>query len=144
MEKVVSFESSKEHYEAGAWIAWCFDARFSGALDAFAKAKGFQNSDITKFAGGAKSLASESVVERGVELNQIELSIGLHKTKKVVLMLHMDCGAFGGSKAFGNDRKAEQDHLISQLNAAEENVKQAFPDLEVEKVIADFDGVYRV
>ncbi|HUZ93139.1 MAG TPA: hypothetical protein VNG29_04055 [Candidatus Paceibacterota bacterium] len=139
MEKILSFESGKEHYEADAFIAWCFDDRFSPLLAELKK--GFGHSDDEKFAGGAKELASS---DPSAHLDQIRKSILLHKTKRVVLMVHMDCGAYGGSKKFNNNHKAEQDYLASELNAAEQNVKKEFPDIEVEKVIADFDGLYKI
>lgn len=144
MEKILSFESSREHYEADALVGWCLDDRFSAALEAFKEKRGFKHSDVVEWAGGAKDLASLIAAEREAQLGQIKKSIALHKTKRVVLMVHVDCGAFGGSKAFGNDREKERGHLVSQLNAAEQTVKEMFPDLEVEKVMADFDGIYRI
>ncbi len=147
MEKIVSVEASRksgEHYEADAFIGWCFDAGFSGQLAALKETRGFKRPDVVSWAGGAKDLASPVAAEREAQLDQIKKSIALHKTKRVVLMVHMDCGAYGGSKNFGNNRKTEQEHLISQLNVAEQIVKRYFPGIEVEKVIADFDGIYRV
>ncbi|MDP2599039.1 MAG: hypothetical protein Q8P49_04365 [Candidatus Liptonbacteria bacterium] len=144
MEKILSFESGKEHYEADAFVSWCFDDRFSAALEALKEKRGFKYSDVVEWAGGAKDLASSITAEREAQLGQIKKSIVLHKTKRVVLMVHVDCGAFGGSKAFGNDREEERGHLVSQLNAAEQTVKEAFPGIDVEKVMVDFDGIYRI
>ena len=144
MEKVLAFESPRGHYDADACIVWCFDDRFSGLLDAFVKQHGFKKVDVVESAGGAKALASGSPAERDFILNQVKLSISLHNTRRLVLMLHMDCGGFGGSKNFNNDRGKEEQYLAMQLNDATNVVKPLFKNLEIELFIADFDGLYKV
>ena len=90
-EKFIKFESSKEHYNAEALIFWCFDARFSGAYDAFIADRGFSENkiDLVKAAGGAQALAVESGSDHEMFRSQIEKSIKLHHTERVILMVHM-------------------------------------------------------
>jgi hypothetical protein len=146
-EPAIKFESSKEHYVAEACVVWCYDARFSELYDAFLDQRSFSKSkiDLVKGAGGAQALAAESGPEHEAFRSQIEKSIRLHKTERVVLMLHMDCGGYGGSKAFKDDHEAEWNHHAAELEKASEFVRNTFPEIkEVECWIADFDGLHEV
>jgi hypothetical protein len=141
MEKKISFRSSAEHYAADACIVWCFDDRFSGLLGEFSKT--FKNFDLVKIAGGAKALAGGASPERDFVLNQITTSARLHGAKQVVLMLHRDCGAYGGSKNFENPNteKASQEN---QLAEARRFIMNEVPGVSVDAYFADFDGLYPV
>ena len=140
MKKIVSHDTPKDHYVADACIAWCFDDRFSGLLAEFAK--DLKNYDLVKVAGGAKALAGGPSPERDFVLGQVKTSVRLHGTKKIVLMLHRDCGGYGGSKQFaGSD--AEKAFFTDQLDRARRFVRREFPGLAVEAVFADFDGLHR-
>jgi carbonic anhydrase len=144
MEPSIKFESSKEHYTADACVVWCFDDRFYKLLKAFGKQEKFDHIDLVKIAGGAKALAGEASPDRDFVLNQIKTSVRLHGTKRVILMLHRDCGAYGGSKSFA-DADAEKAELVKQLHQAQEFVKKEMGDvvgIAVDAVFADFDGLY--
>ncbi len=144
MEPFVKFASSKEHYAANACVVWCFDDRFYKLLKAFGKQEGFAHIDLVKLAGGAKALAGEASPDRDFVLNQIKTSVRLHGTNHVVLMLHRDCGAFGGSKSFA-DADAEKVELSKQLSAARDFIKKELPNiLVIDAVFADFDGLYKI
>jgi carbonic anhydrase len=143
-KKVLDFNSPKDHYEADACIVWCFDDRFFKLLKAFGKQEGFNRIDLVKCAGGAKALASEGGVDRDFLVSQIAASIRLHGTKRVILMVHVDCGGYGGSKAFNNDHAAEFEHHADELARASEFLSQAFPGIALESYVADFDGLHRV
>src|SRR5258708_3693122 len=109
------FQSSREHYQADACILWCFDDRFSGLLEDFKKKRNFKHTDVIECAGGAKALAADSGPERDFILNQIGASVRLHRAPLAVLMVHIDCGGYGGSEAFRNDSSAEYGHHESEL-----------------------------
>jgi carbonic anhydrase len=147
-EPLFKFESSKEHYTADACVVWCFDDRFYKLLKAFGKQEGFVHIDLVKIAGGAKALASTDGAspDRDFVLNQIKTSVRLHGTKRVVLMLHRDCGAYGGSKRFA-DADAEKMELVKQLHQAQDLVKKELPDVDglvVDAYFTDFDGLYKI
>ncbi|HXN46303.1 MAG TPA: carbonic anhydrase, partial [Bryobacteraceae bacterium] len=110
MRKVFHFDSPREKYHCDAAVVWCFDNRFELAFRKFLKRAGVFNCDPIKVAGGAKCLASpENETERAFVLEQIRKSMRLHGTRRVILMLHSDCGAYGGLKAFHDDARAEAD-----------------------------------
>ena len=131
----------KDHYRADACIVWCFDDRFSKALDSYIIEKGLVHLDIVKIAGGAKELATPSDEHnREFVLGQILASIRLHHTRRVVLMNHADCGAYGGSKVFG-DNKREKDFHQRELEAGRDFLAKHIPGVPIDIIYVDFDNV---
>ena len=57
--------------------------------------------------GGAKALAMESSEGKKDCMDQIAASIKLHGTDRVILMLHMDCGGYGGSRRVANQKRGD-------------------------------------
>jgi carbonic anhydrase len=143
MRKLFHFESPREKYHCDAAVVWCFDNRFELAFRKFLKRAGVVNSDPIKVAGGAKCLSSpEYESDRSFVVDQIRKSMSLHGTERVILMLHSDCGAFGGLKAFDNDANAEKECLASEMAAAAEWLRAAIPGIQVEGYFVDFEGVW--
>ena len=144
MNKVFHFDAPREKYHCDAAIIWCFDNRFELGFRKFLKRIGVVNSDPIKIAGGAKCLASpELETEREFVLGQIRKSIQLHGTRRVILMLHTDCGAYGGlDGGFGGDATAERVHHREELRRAAENLSRAIPGVEVAAYFVDFEGVW--
>jgi len=145
MRKVFHFDSPREKYHCDAAVVWCFDNRFELAFRKFLKRIGVANSDPIKVAGGAKCLASpENEAERAFVLEQIRKSRRLHGTSRVILMLHSDCGAYGGLKAFHNDPCAEAENAARQMALATDSLLAAIPGVRVEGYFVDFEGVWEV
>lgn len=145
MQKIIDFNSQKDHYQAQACVLWCLDSRFKKALDEFVKNQGWEHFDLIKLAGGAKNLVSpEKETDRDFVLRQIECSLRLHHTEKIILMNHLDCGAYGGSKNFTNET-VEKEFLIADLREAQEFLKN---NLSVQKpvnlVLVDFSGLWQI
>ncbi|HVN26731.1 MAG TPA: carbonic anhydrase [Candidatus Paceibacterota bacterium] len=139
---VLPFATDQAHYEADACVVWCFDDRFYRLLKAFGKHEHVSHIDLVKVAGGAKALAGGGSPERDFVLAQIRASIDMHKAKRVILMVHRDCGAYGGSQAFANPQD-ESAHYESQLEAAKKFVMGEV-QVPVGAYFADFDGLYAV
>jgi hypothetical protein len=145
MTKVFHFDSPRQKYQCDAAILLCFDNRFELAFRKFLKRIGIINIDPIKIAGGAKSLASpDQESERQFVLEQIRKSIRLHGTRRVILKVHSDCGAYGGLEAFENDARREAEHHCAELRLAAANLHAALPDLEILCYFVDFDGVWAV
>src|SRR5215471_9327528 len=109
MRRVLNFASPREHYVADAAVVWCFDHRFETAFRKLLKRVGVFQWDSIRIAGGAKSLVSpEHESDRAFVLDQIRKSMRLHGTRTAVLMLHSDCGAYGGLAAFHRDVEKER------------------------------------
>jgi carbonic anhydrase len=146
MTKVFHFDSPRGKYHCDAAIVWCFDNRFQLGVTKFLKRLGVSNSDSIRIAGGAKCLASpEHQHECEFVLEQIRKSIRLHGTELVILMLHSDCGAYGGlAGSFGRDARAEAQHHEEELRRAAECLRKAIPGIGVQAYFVDFEGVWAV
>ena len=144
MKKVFHFDAPREKYLCDAAVVWCFDNRFDLGFRKFLKRIGVTNSDPIKIAGGAKCLASPDLeTEREFVLEQIRKSMRLHGTRRVILMLHSDCGAYRGlTDGFGDDAAAERIHHRQELRRATENLEHAIPGIEIETYFVDFEGVW--
>jgi hypothetical protein len=143
MKKVFHFDAPREKYHCDAAILWCFDNRFELGFRKFLKRIGVTNSDPIKVAGGAKCLASpELETEREFVIEQIRKSMRLHGTRRVILMVHSDCGAYGGLAGFGGDAQAEAAHHQSELVRAAANLLEAIPGIEVQGYFVDFEGIW--
>jgi hypothetical protein len=144
MRKVFHFDAPREKYHCDAAVVWCFDNRFELGFRKFLKRAGIQNIDPIKIAGGAKSLASpESPADREFLLGQLGKSITLHGTPHVILMVHSDCGAYGGLDGhFKGDVAGEAETLRGELMRASEVLKRRFPAVRVSTYFVDFGGVW--
>ena len=120
--EVIHCFNKQGHYKAKSVVVWCYDARFRPGLVCYTTSRG--EFDLVSIAGGAKALASpDKDSERKFVLKQILTSIKLHSTEEVVLMVHTDCGAYGGSKAFENVKK-EEEFLRDELEKAKKHVQE--------------------
>jgi carbonic anhydrase len=146
MKKVFHFDAPREKYHCDAAVVWCFDNRFQLGFSKFLKRLGVSNTDAIKVAGGAKCLASpESVNEREFVLEQIRKSIRLHGTEQVILMIHSDCGAYGGlAGAFADNARAEARHHEQELQRAAECLRNAIPGINSQAYFIDFEGIWSV
>lgn len=114
-----------------ALVLTCIDFRFHEKLkEALAKLK-IKNYDLMALAGGAKNLASPKKSEyQKTVLDNIKLAADLHKIKKVILINHIDCGAYGGSGQHQNKKEETAFHK-SELKKAEDLVKSVFSNLKI-------------
>ena len=146
MKKVFHFDNPRAEYRCDAAVLWCFDHRFELVHRKFLKWLKVENSDPIEIAGGAKVLASpEHESDREFILDQIQKSIRLHKTTRTIMMVHSDCGAYGGlAGGFKGDAAAEAIHHEAELRRAAEFLHQAIPGIEIEAYFVDFVGVWQV
>src|SRR2546428_4874772 len=108
VKKVFHFDSQTDGYRADVCVVSCFDARFELVTRKFLKKRGIWWADPLKIAGGAKIFASPAEEsERVFALKQVQVSIRLHTTNRVMLMVHTDCGAYGGLQTFGGDSEGQ-------------------------------------
>ncbi|HZD93212.1 MAG TPA: carbonic anhydrase [Candidatus Sulfotelmatobacter sp.] len=143
IRKIFHCDSPRERYKCDAAIVWCFDNRFEMALRKLIKRIGITYFDPIRVAGGAKCLAGdESEVDRQFVLEQIQKSIALHGTETVVLMLHSDCGAYGGLSAFENNAVKEADNHRQDLHRALEFLQHKIPQVNIMGYFVDFEGVW--
>lgn len=146
MRKVLHFDSPRDRYRCDASVVSCFDNRFEAVCRKLLKHIGVVRPDPIRIAGGAKSLASpDEEFHREFVLDQIQKSIRLHETDRVILMLHSDCGAYGGLDGrFAGDAAAEAAYFRAELWRASEFLKKAVPGLTLERFFLNFEGVWSI
>jgi hypothetical protein len=116
----------------------CIDFRFWQKLVAYLSDKGEKSFDFINMAGGAKNVLDEDT--QAVIIKQLEICTDKHCAERLYLVNHMDCGAYGGSAAFGSP-EAEREKMIQDLKKAADIVKKRFPSLEIVTLLHTFEGV---
>ena len=145
MQKILHFSSPREMYTCDAVVIWCFDARFEPAFRKLLKRIQVFQADSIRMAGGAKSLVSPRFESnRQFLLDQIRIAMQLHGARRAVLMVHSDCGAYGGLAAFDNDPVKEAQSHAADLQKAATFLKSAIPELAVQAYFVDFEGIWEV
>jgi len=145
LRKVFHFDSPPDAYIADAAVLCCFDHRISKAIRKFLKKQGIEHADMIIVAGGAKTLASpRNDFEQDFILEQVRMSIRLHKTERVLVMSHSDCATYGGLAHFNGDRDAEAEHHRSELLRARDLLTASFAKISVEPYFVKFDGIWQV
>src|SRR6478672_12192065 len=130
MDKIFHFDSAPDPYVADAAVLTCFDQRIRTAVNKFLQKRGILRPDMVVIAGGAKTLASpRNDFERDFILEQVRMSILLHKTARVFLMSHSDCATYGGLAAFNGDREREAELHKKELARARALINSRFPDV---------------
>lgn len=110
-----------------AVVVHCIDYRLQHLLNDWLTSRfGIQNYDRISWAGGVKDFAYVQ--------SQIEISYRLHKIKKIILINHEDCGAYGpvGTK----------ERHVSDLRYAEGVIKARYFGVEVEKYYLHLGGEF--
>jgi len=143
MKKVFHFDSRPDEYHADACVVSCIDARFELVTQKFLKKRKFSRTDLVKIAGGAKVFASPGQEsDRSFALEQVRTSVRLHQPKRVMLMVHSDCGAYGGLQAFGGSEEREAANHEMELRAAAEFLRRNIPAIYIECYYLKFTGVW--
>lgn len=143
--------SAKQHnkkHEIDGLILACMDFRLHPHLYLYFKKQKNQFFDFVVCAGGAKNLVRpEKKSEKAFLIEQIKKSVFLHGTQELLLVNHLDCGAYGGSAAFLSKEKEISFHT-QELQRAKKEVKKHFPRLKVRMFLAEIfekeEGDYRV
>jgi carbonic anhydrase len=145
MHKVFHFDSPPGPYVADAAVLCCFDHRISRSVRKFLKKQSIERADMIIVAGGAKTLASpRNDFEQEFILEQVRMSIRLHRTERVLIMSHSDCATYGGLAHFNGDRDAEAEHHRTELLRARDLLATTFTKISVEPYFVKFDGVWEV
>ncbi len=114
-------------HTAQALVTTCIDFRLQEAINKWI-AQHFQPKtyDRVALAGGVKNLDTI--------LGQIDIAVKLHHIKKVVLINHEDCGAYGETSTL-------QKHA-EDLKAAKAKVNEVYPELAAEIYYLHLDGTF--
>ena len=122
-------------------VLMCMDFRFHKQISDLISCAGYRDFDIIALPGASKAVLSD--VSRDVVLGAVKLVIGAHGVKRVIIVDHVDCRAYGGSEAFTDSSTEERTHQEA-LQQAAAILKDSFPDLEVVLVYADWDKLKQI
>jgi carbonic anhydrase len=118
-------------------VMHCMDFRLVSKMKEFmAEHSMVDDADLVSIAGAAKNIVDPE--SQAFALKQIEISKTLHGMKEVNLVNHLDCGAYGGRKAFESD-EAEYAKLTGDLRGARDIIKAKWPDLAVKLWLAHIE-----
>ena len=121
-----------------ATVITCIDFRFWKRLLSYFEDSGLDSFDLLSMAGGAKNVLDDRT--RGIVFSQLDICTDKHEIKKVYLVNHIDCGAYGGSSAFASIDE-EIGKLSDDLRLAKKLIKEKYPALEVEMLLMHFDKI---
>lgn len=127
----------KDVHACEAAVLSCIDFRFRKQTMKFVNEYlGLIAYDILKFPGSAKVINER--IDNEVVFEIVSLPFKLHHAKKIVIINHEDCGAYGGSGKFSN-KEAEQKFHEEELRKAKGIINDKFPGKEVVLVYTRLD-----
>ncbi|MFA5126724.1 MAG: carbonic anhydrase [Patescibacteria group bacterium] len=121
-----------QEHECPLAVIKCVDFRFRESDQEFvAKGLGYKNFDLYAWPGSAKDVLKNNGFKVSFINSIITVSKNLHQVKKLLLLWHWDCGAYGGSKNF-SDAATEEQAYNKDLQTVKEMLAKELPeDLEI-------------
>ena len=108
----------------------CMDFRLERAVEEWLKPY-LGQVDVVSIAGSCKVLAETPDSWPALFIwDNIRLAYERHGVRSVILTQHQDCGAYGGTGAFGS-AEAEKTRLVSDMQQVKESLGKRYPDLQV-------------
>ena len=120
----------KDVHSCEAVVLTCIDFRFwRETVEFVEKELGIKDFDFPSLPGSAKAI-NDCLEEDDLAFNCVSVSCDLHHAKKVVIVNHEDCGAYGGSAKFGGDQEKEQKFHEEELRKARKKLIDKYPGKE--------------
>ena len=133
MNNIFTIPNDKlDMHECPLVVIKCVDFRFRKSDQEFVeRCLGFDNFDLFAWPGAAKDVLKNNGFKKSFIEYVISVSIGLHKVKKLLLLWHWDCGAYGGSKAFSSAEEEKAAYLKDIATVKDMLSKELPDDLEI-------------
>ncbi|MBI2841785.1 MAG: hypothetical protein HYX78_00125 [Armatimonadetes bacterium] len=122
-------------------VLTCVDFRFrkkAGELLPFA---GYRDFDLLALPGASKAVLDEE--RRPVVFDALDICLRLHKVVRLIIIDHMDCGAYGGSAAFQNADEEVVFHT-DRLREAGKIIRDRYPFLQVVPMYMGWDKLVSI
>ncbi len=118
-------------FDCDTIVITCIDHRFAVANQEFINdTLGLKdNYDHISIPGSIYNMVNPET--RDLLFSKFTLSVRLHLIKRVIIISHKDCGAYGGSASFGSEI-AEYENLCADLWEARTLLIEKYPTLEVD------------
>jgi len=126
----------KNIHSCEAVVLTCIDFRFwRETLRYVENELGIKSFDFPSLPGAAKAI-NDCLSETDLAMQCVSVPCDLHHAKKLVIVNHQDCGAYGGSKVFNGDETLEQKFHEEELKKAKSKILKKYSELEVILVYA--------
>ena len=118
-----------------ALVICCKDYRYIQAIQRFVRRRGVRWYDLKATAGGLRALQdSPPVVKRWI-LRDVRLVHTMHGVRRIIIVQHHDCAAYGGTRAF-KDFDHEMRFHRRQFQRAKRLLTRSLSGLRVEGFFA--------
>ncbi len=118
----------KNKHTCEAVVLTCVDFRFWNSVVEFVKNElKIKNFDLATVPGAAKEIVNGN---EAIDKLEIDIPVKFHHVRKVVIVNHEDCGAYGGSSRFKNADEEEKFHR-GELLKARSIIEKVHPGVEV-------------
>jgi len=146
MIEAISYQNKfkDQGHQCQSLVIRCMDFRFHRQLDQlldelYSEEGGFGDYDSPGPAGGAsKAIVDEA--SRPVVFSAIDIAKDKHQIKRILIIDHIDCGAYGGSSRFSTPEEEGMFHM-GELNKAKDILTTKYPSLEVVTLYQDWDSL---
>ncbi len=119
-----------------ALVICCKDYRYIQPTQRFVKQRlGIRWYDLKATAGGVLAMLDSPRMVRRWILRDIDLVYRLHGARRVILVHHEDCAAYGGAAKLGNLTQQRRFHR-AQLQRAARVLQRHFPKLTIQGFLA--------
>lgn len=117
-----------EKHECPLAIIKCVDFRFRKSDQEFVeRGLGFEDFDLYAWPGSAKDVLKNNGFKTSFIEKIVAVSKNLHNAKKLLLLWHWDCGAYGGSKNFKSPEEEEEQYK-KDLDTVKQMLVAELPD----------------
>lgn len=130
----------KDIHHCEAVVLTCIDFRFWQPITEFVeKELGIKSFDFPSVPGAAKAI-NECACNTDLAMQCVNVPCNLHHAKKIVIVNHQDCGAYGGSGKFNGDSEAEIAFHKEELEKAKKRLLELYPDKEIITAFVKIDA----
>lgn len=136
---VIHSKSHIHKHNCTAALICCMDFRFWKATINFVQnTLGIYDFDLVTHAGAAKVLVEKDTDVIDVLEKHLVLAKELHQISMIVIANHQDCGVYGGSGKFKNE-KEESDHHSQHVKKGIELLQKRHKDIKFIGLFAYFN-----
>ena len=118
-----------------ALIICCKDYRYVQDIQQYFRRRGVRWYDLKATAGGLRALQDAPALVRRWIMRDVQLVYRLHGVRRIYIVQHQDCAAYGGSRAFGAFDSEVRFHR-RQFQRARRRLARALPKARVEGFFA--------
>jgi len=123
-----------------AMVLSCIDFRFWPAIIKYVEEElGIKDFDFPSLPGAAKAINNCDHDNAGLAMSCVDVPCNLHHVKKLIIVNHADCGAYGGRAKFDNNLDQELEFHKAELAQAKALISAKHPDKEVITLFAQLD-----